>query len=229
MSGGPSRRDVLRTGVAVGAGLVLGVPAAADDDAAPAMTLFDAVKQRRSVRRFLPDPVPKEDLEQILKAACLAPTSGNQQPWKFLVIDDRARIDALAEACVEHGLARAREQGVTEPGHLKATRARLQARFTSYLSAPVYVIVLTDDGSRYPSYNEKDGSLAAGYLMLAARALGYGTVFCTDSIPEEVTRSVFGIPDDLIRICITPIGVPAEWPRRPSKKPWRYFVKWNSL
>ncbi len=130
---------------------------------------------------------------------------------------------------MKHGMSQARERGVSEPDHLEATRARLQARFTSYLSAPVYVIVLTSDGSRYPAYNEKDGSLAAGYLMLAARALGYGTVFCTDSIPAEVTRSVFEIPDDLTRICITPIGVPEEWPRRPSKKPWRYFVKWNNL
>jgi 5,6-dimethylbenzimidazole synthase len=220
----------LLTGAAAGAGILLRSPAVgATGDPVTEMTLFDAIAGRRSVRRFRPDPVPREDIERIIKAACLAPTSGNQQPWRFLVVDDRARIDALRDACIEHGLDRTREQGVSDEAGLDAARERLAARYDPYLSAPVYVVVLTVDRSRYPSYNEKDGSLAAGYLMLAARALGYGSVFCTDSIPEEVTRAVFGIPEDMTRICITPIGVPEDWPRRPSKKPWRYFVKWNSL
>jgi len=67
-------------------------------------------------------------------------------------------------------------------------------------------------------YSIKDGTLAAGYLILAARALGYGTVFCTDSIPEELTKKVFNIPDHFTRICITPVGVPDEWPESPPKK-----------
>ncbi|MCP4572220.1 MAG: hypothetical protein GY838_07685 [bacterium] len=226
----PSRRDVLRAGVAAGAGIILGSPAhAADGEPAAEMTLFDAVKRRRSVRRFLPDPVPEEDLKQILKAACMAPTSGNQQPWRFLVVDDPALIRALEDACVRRGMEQTRQQGTTETAHLAAAEERLRTRFSAYLSAPVYVVVLTNNGSRYPSYNEKDGSLAAGYLMLAARALGYGTVFCTDSIAEEVTREVLSIPDNMTRICITPIGMPDKWPGRPSKKPWRYFVKRNSL
>lgn len=54
--------------------------------------------------------------------------------------------------------------------------------------------------------------------MLAARALGYGTVFCANSIYEEVTKEVLNIPDEYKRICITPIGVPEEWPKMPKKK-----------
>lgn len=230
MAGHPSRRDVLKASVATGAGLFLGSPARAVDTGATAeMSLFDAVRQRRSVRRFLPDPVPDEDLERILKAACLAPTSGNQQPWRFLVVDDPALIRGLEDACVQHGLSRARERGTTQPDALAIAEEQLRARYSAYLSAPVYVVVLTNDRSRYPTYNEKDGSLAAGYLMLAARALGYGTVFCTDSIPEDVTRDVLSIPEGMTRICITPIGVPDQWPGRPASKPWRYFVKRNGM
>lgn len=55
--------------------------------------------------------------------------------------------------------------------------------------------MLTDNESKWHSYNEKDGALAAGYLILAARALGYGTVFITDSIPEQVTKKVCNIPN----------------------------------
>ena len=91
-------------------------------------------------------------------------------------------------------------------------RADIQHRMDGYFSAPVYVVVLTDSQSAYPSYNHHDGPLAAGYLMLAARALGYGTVYITDAIPDEVTREVLAIPARYERVCITPIGIPDAWP-----------------
>jgi nitroreductase len=114
---------------------------------------------------------------------------------------------------------RARQGSVSEED-----AARVNQYFTDYLSAPVYVVVLTDDESRYPTYNHWDGPLAAGYLMLAARALGYGTVFATDSIPEPVTREVLNIPERYTRVCITPIGVPEAWPDSPPKKALDEFI-----
>ena len=54
--------------------------------------------------------------------------------------------------------------------------------------------------------------------MLAARALGYGTVYCANSISEAITKKVLNIPEDYQRICITPIGIPDEWPKTPTKK-----------
>jgi hypothetical protein len=88
----------------------------------------------------------------------------------------------------------------------------------------VYVVVLVDTNSRYPSYNVYDGAVAAGYLMLAARALGYGTVFAQDSIPYPILQKVLDIPEQFERICITPIGVPEAWPEPPKKKPLEEFV-----
>jgi nitroreductase len=151
----------------------------------------------------------------------MAPTSGNQQPWKFLVVRDRVTLDRIKESCIEGSLAaREARQGSVTPEQADAVRQY----FSDYLSAPVYVVVLTDDESRYPTYNHWDGPLAAGYLMLAARALGYGTVFATDSVPEEVTREVLGIPARYTRVCFTPIGVPESWPDSPEKKPLDEFL-----
>ena len=62
--------------------------------------LFDLIKTRRSVRKFKPDPIPEEHVIQMLEAARLAPTAGNQQPWKFLVIRDPARIERMKQACI---------------------------------------------------------------------------------------------------------------------------------
>lgn len=184
-------------------------------------TFFDVVRQRRSVRKFKPDPVPEEHVRQILDAARLAPTAGNQQPWKFLVVNDRSLLDRLKDTCIEQSLAarRARQGNVTPEQTESVTQY-----YQDCLSAPVYVVVLTDNESQYPTYNHWDGPLAAGYLMLAARALGYGTVFFTDSISTEITRQVLNIPDRYTRVCITPIGVPEAWPDSPPKKDLDEFL-----
>jgi nitroreductase len=61
---------------------------------------------RRSVRKFKPDSVPEAEIRQIIDAARMAPTSGNQQPWKFLVIRDRIKINQMMEGCIKEALNR---------------------------------------------------------------------------------------------------------------------------
>jgi nitroreductase len=222
----PDRRDFVRLGAAAGAALALsGAPIPAHGQLSGTqedrLSFFDVVKSRRSVRKFKDTPVPEEHLMAILDAARLAPTSGNQQPWKFLVLRERSRIDDLKEACIEASLAarQARQGTVSDEDS-----GRIRQYFTDYLSAPVYVVILTDNESTYPTYNHWDGPLAAGYLMLAARALGYGTVHATDSIPDAITKEVLGIPDRYTRVCITPIGVPEAWPDSPPKRELEEFI-----
>lgn len=226
MAGDQDRRKFVKLTTAVGGAIALGGAshgafAQATELRSQEGTFFDVVRGRRSVRKFKPDPVPEEHLRQILDAARMAPTSGNQQPWKFLVVNDRSLLDRLEETCVDRGIAARRER----MGEVTAEQEEaVRQYYAEYLSAPVYVVVLTDNESRYPTYNHWDGPLAAGYLMLAARALGYGTVFVTDSIPDEVTREVLNIPDGYTRVCITPIGVPDAWPDSPPKKSLDEFI-----
>jgi len=181
--------------------------------------LFNTMKARRSVRNFKPDPVPQEHLMKILEMAATSPTSGNQQPWKFLVIQDRAKLDLLKKKGIERRIRRAKERGVNDEKELEKIRSGADNYFTKFLSAPVYVVVLVDSASKYPSYNIYDGSAASVLLMVAARALGYGTVFSQDSVPYELLKEVFEIPDQYERICFTPIGIPVEWPEPHNKKP----------
>jgi nitroreductase len=190
---------------------------------------FDIFKRRRSVRKFKSTPIPQEHIMKILDMARTAPTSGNQQPWKFLVVQDRDRLDLLRDEVVNAALEHAKQGADFDPNKLDSLRARYQKRIDNYLAAPVYVVVLTDKNSRYPSYNIKDGSLAAGYLILAARALGYGTVFITDALPPDLVKKVFEIPDNFEQICITPIGIPDEWPDAPEKKPLHEFAIFEKL
>jgi nitroreductase len=195
----------------------------------PPQILFQVFKERRSVRQFRPDAVPREHLLQILDVARTAPTSGNQQPWKFLVIQDRARLDALAAATVDAYAAIYQESQKPTEQELAEFRDKYRKVCARYLSAPVFIVVLTDSRSKYPDYNKWDGPMAAGYLFVAARALGYGTVFCTDSFPFDVVKRVFDIPAHYEVVCTTPLGVPVAWPASPPKKALEDFIAWDRI
>ncbi|NJK85858.1 MAG: nitroreductase family protein [Bacteroidales bacterium] len=190
----------------------------------PSSDFWYVVQNRRSVRYFKPDSIPEKDILKIIDAARLAPTSGNQQPWKFLIIKDKNKINQMKDACIQMALDRFDQSGnqnETKAEFEKEVREKLDTR---YFSAPVFIVILTDNNSMYPDYNHWDGPLAAGNLMLSARALGYGTVFITDAIPDMVTKEVLQIPDHYTRVCITPLGIPVEWPSLPDKKDLNEFI-----
>jgi nitroreductase len=182
------------------------------------MYLLNIMKDRRTVRKFKPTPVPKEHILKILDAAHYAPTSGNQQPWKFLVVQDRQKLDQLCEEARKWYVDRYKEWKNPNQAELDKINSRLRDILKNVMSAPVYVAVLVDSKSQYPDYNIYDGTLAAGYLMIAARSLGYGTGFFTSYFPNDKMKAFFEIPDRYCLICFTPIGVPYEWPKMPSKR-----------
>jgi nitroreductase len=186
--------------------------------------LFEIIKSRRTVRDFRPDPVPKEHILKILDMARSAPTSGNQQPWRFLVIQDREKLDRLKSEAVAWFLADYEKRMKPDRTVLDKLRNQLPTTMAKVLSAPVYVAVLTDSQSAYPPDNRYDGPLAAALLMIAARSLGYGTGFYTTYFPQERMRRFFGIPDRYDLVCFTPIGIPVEWPPAPPKRPLEELV-----
>ncbi len=222
-----NRRNSLKTGASVIAGLTLLPTVGISGENVtfpPENSFWEVVKNRRSVRAFKPDPIPDEDIRKIIDAARLAPTSGNQQPWKFLVISDRNKIDKLKTEKLKEAETYYKDSQMLSGEDLRKQLQQSEQQLTTgYLSAPTYIVVLTDNKSQYPTYNHWDGPLAAGYLMLAARALGYGTVHITDSFSEELTKRVFNIPDQYSRVCFTPLGIPIEWPQK-EKKPLDEFI-----
>ncbi|MGD2217902.1 MAG: nitroreductase family protein, partial [Gemmatimonadales bacterium] len=177
-----------------------------------AAAVLEVIEQRRTVRRFRSTSVTDEHLTAILDAARYAPTAGNQQPWRFLVVRDRERLDLLKRRALQWYLGRLRGADAARGMDVDSVRARTEEVLEGALSAPVYVAVLVDGEAPYDRYLVQDGSLAAGNLMIAARALGYGTGFFTTFFPEGPMKEFFDIPDRYSLICFTPIGVPEAWP-----------------
>jgi len=215
-----TRREWIRAAGVAGTGVALARPARPERTGDSAAALLEVFPQRQSVRRYKSDPVPEEHVRMILDAARRAPTCMNQQPWKFLVIRDPAKIGRMKQRVIE----------LTVKTNDPAARQKAIAAIEGYFSAPVYVVVLTDNQCFCgPEYAKHDGPLAAGYLMLAARALGYGTVYLTDSIPDSVTLEVLNIPARYHRVCVTPIGVPDGWPPPKPKKKLEELVAYETL
>lgn len=202
---------------------------AAEENRSDQAYLFNIIKNRRTVRRFKSTPVPKEHILKIIDAARFAPTAGNQQPWKFLVIQDREKLELLKKDALLWYLDEYKKRMKPTQEELSQSRGALNKILEDVLSAPVYVAVLVDSKAKYPNYILYDGTLAAGYLMIAARALGYGTGFFTSFFPEEKMKRFFNIPEQYKLICFTPVGVPDKWPEAPSKKKLEEIVIFESF
>ncbi len=201
----------------------------ANTTSSPITSIFDVFKSRRSVRKYESTPVPQEHIEQILQAAASAPCAGNQQPWRFLVVQKPELIQGMQEACIERTKEYFSTQADMSSEEIETKMSDTRAYYSHIFAAPVFIVVLTDGDSKYPDYHHWDGPLAAGYLFLAARALGYASVHFTDSIPDAVTKEVLNIPDRYTRVCVTPIGIPQEWPESPPKKTLDEMVSYDSL
>jgi nitroreductase len=176
------------------------------------MDVFEAMGTCRAMRRLKPDPVPDELIEQVVWAATRAPSPGNSQGWHFIVVDDPARKTPIAEA-VRAAMA---ERVAAMPRPDRTTRLMLDG--TAHLidtlaSAPVLIFVV--GGVIYPPAAPREQFTwsalypAAQNLLVAARALGLGTVFTTmHMVAEPTVREVLGIPDEIRLAAMIPLGWP---------------------
>lgn len=190
---------------------------------------FHIMKNRRSVRKYKTTPIPEKHILQIIDAARMAPTSGNQQPWKFLVIQDSMVIRELESRTIAFYHDYFESQDGLTPTQIAERMKGISEYTKGVFTAPIYIVVLTDDNAKWSDYNSHDGPLAAGYLLLAARAMGYGTVYGTDMVPEEITSKVLNIPEHYTRVCFIPLGVPEEWSPTPPKKDLDELIIYNKF
>jgi nitroreductase len=153
------------------------------------MEVFDAIKTRRSIRKYKSEPIPEEKLRTILEAGHLAPSAGNRQPWRFIVVQDMERKKALAEV----------------------------ANNQTFLNAAA-IIVATGDPEVSARWYEKDPMIALEHIVLAATALGYGTCWI-GAFDEDALKHLLKIPANVKVIALLPIGIPDETPApRPRKE-----------
>jgi nitroreductase len=158
--------------------------------------LLDLMRSRRSVRRYLPEPVPDEMLQQILEAGRWAPSAGNQQPWAFVVVQD----DEIREKVARHAT------------YFLARHARVE-------EAPLLIVLCGQIGSRMDRRSlPAEVGMAGMQMMLQAHALGLGACW-VDGIDRDAIADVLQIPVYLQIAGLLTIGYPAETPPVTPRKP----------
>ena len=190
--------------------------------------------ERRSIRRYRPEPVPRATIERLLTAAIWAPNAHNRQPWRFAVITRAESKEALAEAMAGRWRADMLRDGLP-PEEIEARVHRSRARLTQ---APVLIlgcITMTDMDS-YPDPHRQhlermmatqSLALALGNLMLAAHHEGLGSCWmCGPLFAPEAVREALDLPADWEPQAVITLGWPDEM-RASARKPLEEVVVWK--
>lgn len=201
--------------------------------------IWEAIYTQRAIRYLQEKPVPRDLLERVIEAASKAPSGSNTQPWIFVVVDDEARRRTIGEALRAVFEAAEPLQALVERGQQSEDKTeRLMLRgaktfFTQLEKAPALIVPCL---YRLSSPTPDPTSLLAGSsiyqavqnLMLAARALGLGTLMTTaHAMIEPALRKTLEIPDDAHPVALIPIGYPDANFGPTTRKPVEEILRWN--
>jgi len=189
------------------------------------MELRDAMSTLRAVRRLRPDPIPEDAIERILQAATWAPTGGNVQPWRVVVVRDEATRAEMATCYARRWgtYAEGRADVVTKLPEPARTRTQKMLAAGDHLAenfaacpvllvfcfAPAQMTITDADLGRPSIVGGASVYPAVQNALLACRDEGIGctltTLLCAD---EEQMRPLIGMPADWYTACVVPIGLP---------------------
>jgi len=184
------------------------------------MQVRDAIRARRSIKRFDSRPVTREEIEALLEAASLAPNHRLTQPWRFYVLGPAAR-HAYGMALGER---KARKLDDPERG-----RAVRDATAQEHRDLPLMIAVAVVN-SENPEVREEDyaaAMMAVQSMALAAVELVLGTHIKTGGVmADPAARAAAGVRDNERIVAIVNVGTPADLPPVKKREPASTFTTW---
>lgn len=179
------------------------------------MTFDELLKQRRSIRQYQDKPVAIDIVHQLIKESTLAPSAGNEQPWKFIIVTNKEIIKKISDESKRNILNRI----VANPNdYAKKYQKMLEKEsFNVFYNAPCLVMILGESKLKNLLV---DCSLAASYFMLAAVARGLGTCWVNlgAEIHDQEMKDYLGIPDNCSIVAPITLGYPEKIPPAPERK-----------
>jgi len=169
------------------------------------MEVLEAIKSRRSVRKYKSVPIPEDMLQRVLNAARLAPSAANMQPWEFVVVMDEDVKKRLSQACVN---------------------------MPWVLRAPVMIVAIADMDSAfamiggYMNSAPVDVAISLDHLTLAAVSEGLGTCWI-GAFREEKVQEALGIPAGKRIVSLMTLGYPEETPGPTGRKHLSEIVSYD--
>ncbi|MBZ9712713.1 nitroreductase family protein [Deinococcus multiflagellatus] len=181
------------------------------------LTVTEAIETRRSIRKYVQEPMNQDDLREILRLASLAPSAWNAQTWRFAVVQDPAVKAQLQEAAYGQGQVTNAPavivvysdmedtlqtvEDTAHPGMGEAGRTGQRTTFDRVFGS--------QDVAQRGQWGLSQANIAFGFLMVAARGLGYDTVPMLGFQPEKV-KEILGLPEHVQFAGLLPIGKRAE-------------------
>jgi nitroreductase len=162
------------------------------------MDLLEAIKNRRSIRKYRKGPIPEVLILEILEAGRWAPSAGNSQPWNFILLKDEQVKKNVADATTNGGFLAEASIGIA--------------------------VVIDPEASNHPV---EDGAIATQNMLLAAHVLGLGACWIGSygSVYEEKVKEMLDIPKKKRLLSIISIGYPAESCLKSSLRKTRKELK----
>ena len=158
------------------------------------MDVYTAISQRKSIRAYKDRKIDEDTLRRVLEAGRIAPSAGNRQDWKFIVVTDEETRKKLAMAA---------------RGQMFLHQA--PAVIVGCAIAPEYIMMCGQSAGII------DVSIAFSFMMLQATEMGLGTCWL-GAFDEGEVRKILGVPDHVRVVAMTPLGYPDEVPAgRPRK------------
>lgn len=177
--------------------------------------MIEAIKHRRSIRKFENKPIEDEKLNKILEAARLAPSGSNQQPWFFIIVKDDIVKQELA-------VATNNQMWIALAPLVIVAVADLAARGEGF--AGMYID--EDSGLFDVKLTVRDTAIAVTHLLLEVDNQGLGACWC-GAFKQKDIRPVLGIPGDKYVLAVIPVGYPAEEPKVKPRKAMEEIIKYE--
>ncbi len=179
------------------------------------MMYEELIKTRRSIRKFIDKDVPKELIIELIHESTYAPSAGNGQPWKFLVISDRELMRKISDVCKKSLLERIEDN--PKDFAFKYSKMLQSESYNIFYNAPSVVFI---HGERTLKNLKVDCALAASYFMMAAASRGLGTCWVNFALSIESTSwaDEIGLPQGNEIVAPIILGYPENLPAIPKRK-----------
>lgn len=164
------------------------------------MDALQAIKERRSVRKYLNREIPKNILEDLVDCGRLAATARNAQPWEFIVITDKQKLKQISDI-TSHG------------------------KFIANAAACIAVL-----GKKDATYFLEDGSAATQNILVAAKAHNLGSCWVAGYGKDyaENIKKILSVPEEYTLVSLISLGYPAENPNK-SKRSLEEVLHWEQF
>jgi nitroreductase len=181
------------------------------------LSVTAAAEARRSIRKYDPTPIPRADLEEILRVTGLAPSPWNLQPWRFVIVEDAATKVKLQEAAYGQPQVGAAPAVIVMYSDMTDALATVEETVHPGMKGPQGDKAAADIRGTFSQFSDDDraawgnaeANIALGYLLLAAQAHGYSTSPMLGFMPGKV-KELLNLPADSRLPALIAIGIGAE-------------------